>query len=491
MNRYLLSIAGLFCVVQGFTQQGIEWGPEITVADGVTYGNMRPRMVVTPDNEPVIVFGKTGGALHIAKGNGTGFNAPVPILPAGVSSYIAYWTGPDIASHGDTVIAVFKALPFETGKIYAVRSTDGGATFSDTIRVDSHVGGRVFLPALDMDPQGNPVVTYMVFSGSNSNPRYVTAHSDDAGQTFSPQIVMTSGIAEEACDCCPSEMVVDGTREVLLFRNNDNNIRDIYAVLTNDGGTTIAAAENINNIEWSVNSCPSTGPAGIIIDDHLLSVSANKKTGEYRVYISSATVTDTDISYQGNVQPVEPTDPEGSQNYPRISGENDTIVLVWEEKDPSNADIFCAVTVDGTPEGLTVYKERANETTTGGQTNPEVIYRNGIVHLAYQDQGGSRLVYRRGVIQSVAGLNEQQLVPFTVGPNPSTDGIFLLSDVPFNTIQSIQVTDLSGKVVEHTFNQTAAGTELRLNETASNGSYLLVIRYNNGGVSSGKLLLQK
>ncbi len=491
MNRYLLSIVGLFFVMQGFTQHGIAWGPEITIADGATYGNVRPRMTVTPDNQPVIVFGKTGGALHVAKGNGTGFNTPVPILPAAMGSYLAYWTGPDIASFGDTVIAVFKALPFETGNIYAVRSVDGGATFSDTIRVDSHTDGRVFLPALDMDLQGNPVVAYMVFTGSAGNPRYVMARSNDAGLTFEPQIDMTSGIAEEACDCCPSEMVINGTREVLMFRNNEDNIREIYAVLTNDQGANIAATENINHLEWSVSSCPSTGPAGVLIDDQLLSVSANKKTGQYRVYISAATVTTTDVSHQGTITVLPPSDPDGKQNYPRISGENDTIVMVWEEKDPTNADIFCTVTIDGTQEGLAVYKERANETTTGSQTNPEVIYKNGIVHLAYQDQAGDRVVYRKGIIQSVAGLNEQQTIPFNVAPNPSTDGVFTLSNVTFNDIESIQLMDLSGKIVEHTFGQTPNGTALRITETVSNGEYLLIIRYKNGGISSGKLLLQK
>lgn len=488
MHHYLLTgIAAFASACCSFAQHTVNWGPEISVADGNVYGNTRPRMALTTDNLPVVVFGKSGnGDLHVAKGNGTTFSAPIPLLPGGMGTYLAGWTGPDIAAHGDTVIAAFKALPFEAASVYAVRSIDGGLTFSDTIRVDDHTNGRAWMPSLAMDANGNPAISYMVFDGNADEPRYVIAHSDDAGLTYSSQ---EPACANEACDCCPSELVVSGNNEVLLFRNNVSNVRDIFGILSEDGGATYENCVNLEALGWVVSSCPSTGPHGIFKGDSLFTVSASRDSGAYRVYISSA-AHNANLGFYQQTSPPPPTNANGSQNYPRITGENDTIVLVWEEKETSNAEVFCSVTIDGTIQGLSTFKARVNVTTTGLQTNPDVLYKDGFVHIVYQDAASGDVIYRKGTIVDVTGIAENELLAASVYPNPSSDGTFTIGGTATKDCQ-LHVTDLSGKAVAFTSQSTANGLTVSLDSTTASGTYLLILEHAGGEQQQVKLSLQR
>lgn len=455
------------------------------VSDGSLFGNIRPRMTVLENGSPVILYGKTGDEnLHISVWNGTTFNAPTSIVPVGMSAYVANWTGPDLASKGDTIIAVFKLNPTEAGNVYSVRSTDGGLTFSDTIRVDNHDNGVAWMPSMDIDSDGNPVITYMAHGASWSNPEYVLVDSDDAGLTYNPEFSV-SNVTGEACDCCPAEVVVDGQKQVLLFRNNDANIRDIYAVLSNDGGATFPYDQNVDSLDWFISSCPSTGPDGLFMNDKLYTVSSSKGgVGYSRIYVASSDVGDS-IRLETKAVVSDPVPIYAIQNFPRISGENDTIVMTWQENVGNNTEIFYSVSANGGDHltNLTTYKYIANDSTNGTQAVPEIRYKNGFVHLTFQDATTGDLIYKRGQIQSNLGLSENiEVVEF--GPNPSQNGLFSFSKVL--EIQSL-VNELGQSVP---FTQTKKGTtsHVQLNGNKS-GNYFLTYRANQNKLNTIKLVV--
>lgn len=490
MNHYFTLLPAILCLsLNAFAQQTINWGPEISVADGTTYGNVRPRLALTNNDEPVVLFGKSGtGRLFVAKGNAGTFGTPVDILPANLGTYLANWTGPDIAAKGDTIIAVFKAMPFDEGNIYTVRSTDGGLTFSDTIRVDDHETGRTFLPALTIDHNGNPIVDYMIFDGTDGNPRYVVAQSSDTGLTYGQRVVASSTVAGEACDCCPAEMVTDGTNQILLFRNNESNVRDIHAVRSTDGGATFPTAADMEELGWFITSCPSTGPHGIIMGDSLFTVAASRVSGSYRVYIGSGNLTGGNLSLVNQASPIPPNNNNGTQNYPRISGEGNTMVMVWEEKETSNPEVFCAVVNNGNINSFADYKARVNTVTTGVQTNPDIIYKNGFAHVVYQDAVSGDVIYRKGTVTAVAGTNESVFSAVTVAPNPSATGVFVLSGLS-TEITRWSVTDLSGKAVAGSLMNHVNGLEITFDPAVGNGVYLLTIENQQGEQFTTQLVI--
>ena len=252
--------------------QNIVWEDEITVATATDYGNVRPRLALTVDNQPMVIMTRSqNGQIYFTKGNNGVFSSPIALLPATMQSYIATWTGPDFDAHGDTIVAVFKAKPYDNGHVYTVRSTDGGLTFSDTIRADNHDLGLAWMPSMTMDGSGNPIITYMAHDANYTNPRYVYVRSNDAGITYSAEQTITSSITGEACDCCPAEMVADGNNQVLLFRNNELNTRDIYGVYSNDNGVNFISADDVDESNWVINSCPASGPHGAIQGSDLFS----------------------------------------------------------------------------------------------------------------------------------------------------------------------------------------------------------------------------
>lgn len=468
MKRILTTFITILIGITSHAQL-IQWDPEITVADGTQFGNVRPRAAIVGTDSPVVVFGKSSSLnnLFIARWNGSSFDPPLAILPAGSSSYLADWTGPDLDAFGSTVIATFKLEPLEGGHVYSVRSTDGGITFSDTIRVDSHQDGVAWMPSMGMDMNGNPVVTYMAHDGVWSNPRYVIVRSSDGGLNYGQEMEVSSLVPGETCDCCPAEMVINESKEILLFRNNESNIRDMYAVMSTDGGNTYTSYDNVDNLDWMVMSCPSTGANGAFFGNRLLTAYASAASGKYRVYVSSAT-TDGPIGFETRVQVPEPAQANGTQNFPRLSISGDTAVMAWRETVNGGQEIFCSVSLPGMDPlvGLTSFKQQSNTSTSGNQTNPEIIYKNGVVHLFYSDGGSGDLIYRRGTISATAGLNTSNSTEL-LHPNPSTGTFVVPAD-----IENICLVDALGRKHEFTATETEMGIEIRI-QNAPLGIYFV------------------
>jgi hypothetical protein len=470
MTKSLISM--LFLSTFGFGQSSIVWEPEIPVADGSVYGNLRPRVVLTSTNVPLVVFSKiSNGSVHAARWNGSSFNTPIALLPQGESAYVASWTGPDVASKGDTVIVVYKDSDLENGRIYSLRSTDGGISFSDTIHVDSHPAGVTWLPALDLDENGNPSVIYMGHDPVWLHPRYFVTHSTDQGLTYQPEMDIAVALPDEACDCCPAEYVINGDRHALLFRNNAANIRDIYAIYSSDDGISYPVLENIDQLDWNVNSCPSTAPHGLLRDTDLITVSASKASGEYRVYLSKSTA-NTDLNFVSRIEMTPPVNLNGIQNYPRISGKGDSVFLVWQESEGSAMDIMCAFTTGNDLNDLLTTKHTVNANTTSSQTNPDIVYRDGTVHLVYQDAFTGDVIYRKGILGS-AGLSEadesNDLTPF---PNPTNNGLVELRGV--NSNAELRVLDVTGKELKTTIHRENDSVLIDLS-AYDEGMYFLVI----------------
>ncbi len=483
MKTAILVLA-LIISAQVFAQSVIFWEPEIAVSDGFTYGNFRPRATVVDGDVPVVIYGKSGSDnLFISRWNGSGFDAPVAILPNGTSAYLADWTGPDIASKGDTVIAVFKLNPMESGNIYSVRSVDGGVTFSDTIRVNSDETGNPWLPSMSIDQDGNPVVAHMTHDGAWTDPRYVIVNSVDAGVTYTNQMEIIN-VSGEACDCCPAEMIVDNQRHLLLFRNNDGNIRDIHGVLSLDGGSTYPFQENLDQLNWSIAGCPATGPHGVFIGDELITAYTSGAEGAFKVYLSSSNVSSA-LTYNSRT-PMAPAQlASDTQNYPRISTSNDTTVMVWAERETGNTEIFysLALTAANAVDSLTGNKWKANITTTGVQTTPEIIYKNGFVHLFYSDKFSGDVIYRRGVINSLLSVSELTKED-AIFPNPSSDGFVRLNQVG----SVVSVTNTLGGNVEFSTSSDNTGLELQIVRPVK-GIYFVSYIHSNGQQYTEKLLM--
>lgn len=467
-----------FCLIPQIAsaQNGIAWEPEIIVSDGATYGKIRPRAALVGNN-PIVIYGGFGDEnLFISKWNGSGFDTE-SVLPTGTSTYVANWTGPDIAAQGDTVIAVFKLKPSESGNVYVVRSLDGGQTFSDTIRVGNYTGGNQWMPSIEIDANGNPTVAAMIHDGQWSNPRQALFHSNDGGLTFGPVEEVTSSIPGEACDCCPSEVVIDGSREILLMRNNENNIRDVFGILSTDGGTSFPFTENLDQLNWSIAQCPASGMDGYFNNNDFYTTYASNAEGTYKVYVSRSDLS-SGLSMVERVS--VPAQTNGGQNYPTMDGSNDTIVMTWEERIGNDRDIYYALSIGNDPlNQLSSMKVQANAIALGNQTNPDILYKNGFVHLFYQDDANGNVMYRRGTITDVATISELTQTEIHFFPNPSVDSRISISGA--TSVLSVETID--GKKMDYRLKKFADHIDLELVSNYS-GILLVTCTDSNGNTLS-------
>jgi hypothetical protein len=427
-----------------FAQAGLWWSGEMTV-DSVVYSTSRPRIVLTAGDVPLVVWGGgTNQPVYAARWNGSAFGTPVAISPAGIDPYYASWTGPEVAAAGDTVFVVFKDQPLMSEYIYVVKSTDGGLTWSDTVRVDGATGPYTDFPSIAVSPSGNPSVMYMTMDSAMGNHAYVVSTSTDGGQTFPAPVNVSMLGGSEVCDCCPAFMDFQGSALAATWRRNSTNLRDMWTGISTDGGATFPAGFDVDHSNWNITSCPSTGPSPYLWNDSLFTVFMSRASGPMRINLSAfgistqtGATTEIAANYAATV----------SQTLPFISGSGDTMGVVWQQTASANVDIYFSWSVSGSA-GLVNNEAMINTVTTGSQRAPHVVYSGGIFHVVFVDGTSNKLIYKTATIGTV-GMNEETATPsLPAYPNPSAGTMTLDLSATQGQPAAVLVRDISGRIVE-------------------------------------------
>lgn len=185
--------------IASFSQTtGVVWGSPINVGMGSMDNNIYPRLTLTNGDIPLVIWEDNSPALiYSARKTGATFSTPLAIN-GGAIPYVATWTGPETGSSGDTAFVVFMTA-IANSKSYAVRTIDGGLTFSDTIRIDNEMNRLASFPTVAVMPGGNPIVAYMSSDTITMiDPKYTVTKSIDGGLSFLTAVEpLTPG---EACD---------------------------------------------------------------------------------------------------------------------------------------------------------------------------------------------------------------------------------------------------------------------------------------------------
>jgi hypothetical protein len=425
-----------------FSQSGVQFTTPIVVASGTTYGYTKPKITLDANNNPVVLWGKAGThELFVATFNGSGFNAPVQINPVGTHPYIASYYNADLKSNGDTIVSVF-ATDMPANRTFFVRSVDGGNTWSDTVRVDQiPAGGIAYFPSVDLNENGKVAVTFMRHEAGWANPRYVVTTSLDGGNTFLPDTNASAIAPGEVCDCCPAEMIYEGNRQVLLFRNNDANTREFYASVSNDNGTSFNGI-NIDNQGWVYPACPSVAPSALMSGDSLITVFMSGVTGANRLYISTTSLAGM---VNGNVFMVDDVVPASTQQtQPQIAGKDSIMGLVWANTIPGAADVYFRFSPNGAL-GLIGDGINISNPTTGSQQNPDIAYANGNFHIVYQNTATQEVYYLKATMDEYIGIEPAEDLKYVLYQMNGVFRINLLNSSLHSEL--FQVYDVSGKSI--------------------------------------------
>ena len=358
----------LFLPFLTFGQQ-LQLNNPIIISSGSAEGYDRPRVVITANESPFVIWSKATSpkAIRGRKWNGTAFGNAVDLVNADLMP--TGFIGPEVAAKGDTVYLIFESLLHSNHVIYLKRSFDGGLTFSDTIRVSDNSNTHKFaMPNIGIKQDGNPVISYMESTTSWLDWKQMVKTSFDFGTTFSAAVDVSALAPGEPCDCCQSTLVAKGDNVYLLFRNNDNNVRNTYIAKSSDNGVTFTSAQDLDDVNWVLNSCPTSSPVGAVLGDSMMVIRRNGGSGINELYKSNVNTNNLQKDYFTQVQQTG----SSLQDQPKIATDLNYFVSVWEENRNGIKECFYNVQASN---GESLHNGVLSDTTTfGHKLNPDVAY---------------------------------------------------------------------------------------------------------------------
>lgn len=437
MRPVLLSIASFAIIHSSAQTPTITWGAEQNVNSSGT-GYFRPRVVVNADQEPVVLWGKTSmNANYVAVGSTGTFSAPIMIHPMMVHPAVADWQGTELAASGDTIWAVMKATPEMDMPMFMVRSTDGGTTWGDTVRIDVGHGAMCRFPEVAVGPTGEPIVEYMAFESGFLDPHHVVTRST-GGVFGAPVNVSTPFAPGEVCDCCPGAITTAGDQAVAFYRNNGSNVRTIWAASSDDAGATFPVGAEVDPTDWVINACPSSGPDAYLAGDSVRFVWMSSASGAAKAYIGSANSPDL---ITGIGQRLTSSVVGAVENYPRIAGNGDTLGVVWQRTTGGNSDVLFCWSVTGIM-GLSI-PDTVHADPTGQQRTPDIAFANGTFHIVWTDLSGTQVRYRAAAITNAIGIPENSNAAIRAWPVPATDQLHIEAN---RSVEKFQLLDAAGHI---------------------------------------------
>jgi hypothetical protein len=404
MKKLLLIL--FFLPMIGFGQN-LMWSNHETISSSID-GYGRPRICLTENNNPLIIWTKDSSprTINASKWDGNTFSPVYSVLPNGLSP-AGDWQGPEITSNSDTIYIVFVSTAVVNNAIYLIRSFDGGVSFSDTVRVsDDSNFNRYNLPNVTINSMGHPIITYMEYELNWHDPRQIVKVSTDYGSTFNPAVNGSSLSPGEPCDCCRSDIIANNNSVYLLYRNNDNNIRDSYISHSSDGGLSFNSFVDIDFVSWVFPNCPSSTPRAIISGDSLVVVRRSGAVNNVNeMYLTAVNTSNLQFVYNNKIDPIG----FGLQDYPELDGNEDTIGVVWQDNRNGNIDCYFSYTCLGSSnlEGSIMMSD---SNMLGTQSDPDLVYADKIFHFVYIDNNGHQIIYVNATIeQQQTAINEMSL----------------------------------------------------------------------------------
>jgi hypothetical protein len=274
--------------------------------------------------------------------------------------------------------------------------------------------------------------------------------------------------------------VADNGDIYVAFRNNENNLRDIWLARSTDGGENFSSAFDVDATNWTAFVCPTNGPHFDIIDNEVVTVfwSGAGFSGN-GVYYS---VFDTESDIAGPTNDLNVSDASSTnQNRPRIAGVTDTLAIVWQENYSSNTEIAMSVSTSGSS-GLNTESFRLAELPSA-QRFPSIEYSNGSFHVVYEDSETNTVMYQE-VSFSALGLHENPGLEFSMHPNPAQANVEIrhIENAPLD----FQIIDMQGRgVYKGTIRQQSKVIDLQL---LTPGLYQVILS-NERSFSAQKLVV--
>ena len=233
-----------------------------------TAPNRQPQLAASGDMV-ALVFG-SGNTIWMARSGDRGRNFAAPAKVAELPKLLlGRHRGPRVAITGNTIVV--SAIASDPGDLLAWRSTDGGRTWSAPVVVnDVPKAAREGLHAMSADADGHLA---MAWHDDRTVPgkKLYGAFSNDAGKTWSRNVVLYQSPERTICECCHPSLAALGHGEfAVMWRNALGGSRDLYAMRLRDGAASGAAIKQGTGT-WILDACPMDGGGLVAVGGQLSS----------------------------------------------------------------------------------------------------------------------------------------------------------------------------------------------------------------------------
>jgi hypothetical protein len=244
-------------------------GEPVELARGIAPEHpQQPQLAVDAKGSIHAVFG-VGDSIRYCRSDDAGksFSAPVS-LPSVHDMSLGMRRGPRIAVTEKAVCVTAvggKHGKGRDGDVLALRSTDGGKTWSEPVLVnDTADSAREGLHAMAAGPRGELCCVWLDLR--NRKTEVMASVSTDGGATWAKNILVYKSPDGSVCECCHPSVAHDSRGTIyVMWRNSLAGARDMYFAISSDGGTTFGPAAKLGAGSWPLKACPMDGGSIIAI----------------------------------------------------------------------------------------------------------------------------------------------------------------------------------------------------------------------------------
>ena len=448
-------------------QSTVVWSDSVVITS-TNLAVTAPRIAFLSDGTPVVAWGTSSNTSQIwfSRFENGGFTPAVSVVQSPNQPILFGFGGYDMTVFGNKVFVVFEQL---AGGIWCTSSSDGGQSFGPAVQVQPTIsGGYATISSITTDVDGNPIISYI---REKNGAVYEVRRSTDGGMSFGDPVVANAPApGGEVCECCSSDLLTSGDSVWIVFRNNNQNIRDIWISRSIDLAASFDVATDIDQTDWQVNNCPISGPRMARMGDSIAGVWMSQASGTARVYANTLHAANMTAGQQ--MEFLTDGGANVSQTFPDIATLGDTAGLVFLEK---SKEILFFHSING----LSQFQQPAHRIAVPNHTLqwPAIAYQNGIFHLIYADATADQVLYRRGTLLTTNGTNEAYILQPKLYPNPVMHGSLHVESIA-GPIEEVSIWSLTGQQVHH---WRGLENSLTIHLTEPNpGLYSVRVKQGNG-----------
>ena len=354
----------------------------------------------------VSILGNNKNIIYSKSENyGESFSAPIQINYVN-NNIIAYGqSGPKISIYNAKVYIAYTDNRSGITSVYLNISNDFGETWEEeTLITDT--------PYLNMyqdfkiDNQGNLHLVYYNYA-SNYELADVRYRIFEVGNNeFNASLVL--GVVTdnmEPCDCCQPDLEIDINGDIyVIYRNNEQNIRDAYIAVKRYGDASFSEYFQASNLQDFIGFCPSSGPS-LDINDGKISIAYTSYNNQ-NVYTSVSNLEDMNFLNYINVNPTS----DSFQNYPYVLLDNN-LHVVWV--DQNGFDVFYGMS--NTENNTMLNIQKINDDNSDSTQKDPIIYKgNDMLYSFWSDQrnGNYEIYFSKAINESIilGDINQDSII---------------------------------------------------------------------------------